>query len=854
MDPKLAHKWMEDGTLPNLAQMAKTGAYQDLPTTNPAQSPVAWSSFATGLHPGDHGIFDFLMRRPDTYEIESAVATELFPPTLRLFRLRLPLGDPVTLNRRSGTPFWISLERQGYRASVIGVPVTYPPDPVQRIISGMGVPDLLGTQGTYTLYTANANESLQSDGGRIVRIKPENGTAETVLEGPPNPVLEDSEPLTVPLVLSDDGNRSRVVLDGHQVTLTTGQWSDWVPVVFRFLGFGKIHGIVRLCFVQGFPEPKLYVTPIQIDPSNPAVPIAWPVGFSRELAERIGPYYTAGMPEETKSINENRIDDHMYLETIRLTLREREAMFFDTLDRRDSNVVVTVFVQTDRVSHLFWRGIDPLHARYKDASPEARSAIHWIYREADRIVGKTLAEMGPRDRLIVLSDHGFGPFRRAVHLNRWLANAGFLKIRPEDLSVDWSQTQAYAMGLNGIFLNLRGREAKGTVDPVEAKQLKNRIKADLTAFRDPVGGTQVISAVMDSSNIYHGVHSRDAPDLTIGYALGYRASWETGLGTVSPTTKEVIEENSEKWSGDHANEPSLVPGVLFTSFRPSRPLESIVEVSSLVREALGQSLDGKGSRYTMPIPHMPTLWKGLAYIASLRTTFPIAVQLIALSFLTAAISMALYALLMDRERLRALRAAGANARRELVTYDGPLGGLFLIIGRNYSLTGRQLWTIFLPACAAGLPAGFMLIGVATVYDHTLPKPQDVIAVEVVPAKGHREPITYWRGTLAKQMGERWLVPWPSPGNTVQLVNHDGFVLISLPTSLPVTEVTRRSWWSDLVSPSVGYLPEQGDVETIRLDMPISPVLDVGPWQQPASVNFLVLLVLFTLLLKLKLRF
>src|SRR5690606_30116059 len=164
----------------------------------------------------------------------------------------------------------------------------------------------------------------------------------------------------------------------------------------------------------------LYISPINLDPRDPVQPISSPPGYAEELAERIGLYHTIGMPEETWSLNEGIISDHAYLEMVKTILAEREAMLYDTLERNDSDLIVAVFVQTDRVSHMFYRGYDNQHPLFSTSTPEARGAIEWIYREADRVLGETMSQLAPDDRLIVLSDHGFSSFRRSVHLNRWL--------------------------------------------------------------------------------------------------------------------------------------------------------------------------------------------------------------------------------------------------------------------------------------------------------------------------------------------------------------------------------------------------------------------------------------------------
>jgi predicted AlkP superfamily phosphohydrolase/phosphomutase len=598
MDPELTQRWMNEGKLPNFSRLAAQGAFQILPSTNPPESPVAWSSFATGTDAGQHGVFDFLRRNLVTYAPEYAIARSAGPArNFDLFGMRIPVGGASVVNLRVGTPFWESAEAAGIRASVISVPVTYPPDDVTRMVSGMGVPDLLGTQATFTFF---GTRERKSDDGRYVRIEPRDGRVETVLEGPDHPFIVEPTPLTVPLTLEDAGSgRVRIELDGTELTLSAGQWSDWVSLRYSIMAVFGVPGIVRLHLVKGFPEPELYVSPIQIDPRDPVTPISSPPGYAEELADRIGLYHTIGMPEETWSLNEGLISDEAYLEMVKAILAEREAMFFDALDSRDTPLNVAVFVQTDRVSHMFYRGLDPGHPLYSESSPTARGAIEWIYGEADRILGRTMESLSSADRLIVLSDHGFAPFRRAVHLNRWLVEKGFMTLKPgaapsESLftNVLWTRTRAYALGMNGIFLNRLDREALGIVRDEEVADLKRAIARELEEFEDPVTGSRVVLHAYDTNDIYRGDAIRDAPDLVVGYAGGYRASWQTTLGGVPGSQ---IEDNTRNWSGDHCIDPSVVPGVLFTSFVPDVAVESIQDIPLLVQRTFAD-LRGKTTK------------------------------------------------------------------------------------------------------------------------------------------------------------------------------------------------------------------------------------------------------------------
>jgi predicted AlkP superfamily phosphohydrolase/phosphomutase len=584
MDPRLTERWMAEGKLPNFKKLAERGTFQALPTTNPAQSPVAWASFATGDNPGGHGLFDFLGRNAATYGPEYAIARTEPGRNWDVFGLRIPLTSGRIVNRRVGEPFWVSAEKSGLHTSVLRVPVTFPPDDISRMLSGMGVPDLLGTQGTFTIYS---ERDMQGENARVLKVTPVNGRVETTFEGPGHPLKQAAQPLTVPLSIEAGGpSQVRIELDGTVLDLSVGEWSDWVPLRFPVVWFFGIRSMVRLHLVSAFPDLQLYVSPINIDPRDPVQQISSPPGYAEELAERIGLYHTLGMPEETWSLNEGMISDRAYLDMVKTILAEREAMLFDTLERKDSDLVVAVFVQTDRVSHMFYRGLDEKHPLYESTSEEARGAIEWIYGEADRILGRTMEQLDPKDRLIVLSDHGFNSFRRSVHLNRWLVENGYMSLKAGEpaseslfTNVNWTRTSAYAIGLNGIYLNLANRERLGIVGSGQAEVLKNELIAKLKEFVDPDTGGRVVNDVWLAADIYDGSEVKDAPDLVIGYGEGYRASWQTALGGVPG---RLVQDNDRNWSGDHCVDPALVPGVLFTSFILGAEVGSINDLPALI--------------------------------------------------------------------------------------------------------------------------------------------------------------------------------------------------------------------------------------------------------------------------------
>ncbi len=862
-DPTLAEEWMAAGELPHFAALAREGHYQHLATTNPPQSPVAWASFATGLSPGAHGLFDFLSRNPLTYAPEYALATTREPQwTLDFLGWRISLDSGGAVSRRSGTPFWISVERRGLPASVLRVPTTYPPDPITRMLAGMGVPDLLGTQGTYTIYAVRDRPAREAQ-GRWVRVEPSGGRIETVFEGPPHPLASEPRPLTVPLVIEEAGpERVRIRLGERTVELEAGRWSDWITVEFPFAGVLSVSGILRLHLLRAFPDLELYVSPIQIDPRDPVVRLTSPDEYAGELAARIGLYHTIGMPEETSSLNAGELTDAAWLDMEKTILGEREAMLMDLLARQKEGLIVTVFVQTDRVQHMFWRGIDPQHPLHDATLPEHREAIRWIYREADRILGRVRAQMGPEDRLIVLSDHGFTNYRRSVHLNRFLVEAGFMRLKPgappaDELftNVDWTRTRAYALGFNGIFFNRKGREALGIVREEEIPALKREITEKLLALVDPATGRRVVAHVYDADVIYAGERRGEAPDLVVGYAPDYRASWQTALGGVPDAP--VIVDNDQRWSGDHLIDPPEVPGVLFTSFPLDEPLAGIGEVGTLVRRTLEQMypdlpqpkpLPGETGYLDLPQPLLFAADRALIPL-------PVPLRIVLWSAAAAALSMLLYRLFSGQQRLARLQQEMAEIQAQLTDFRGELGELWPLIGRNLALSGRRLALTLLPATLAGLPILAVLAFLSNAFDAELPRPGDPVELRVITAPEYQVPPLTFEGGRAEALGEgRFRIAWPSPAHPLTIRDSDGTPLLRLPLETPVRTVAQRAWWNAFIGNPAGYLPAPGYIEAIELELPQPQVLPFGPgWLRGWLVPALVVMIAVSLWLKFRWR-
>ena len=612
-EPTLTDRYLREGKLPNFQKLADMGSYTRLKTTFPSLSPVAWSSFSTGTNPGRHNIFDFLDRDRRTYlPVLSSAHIGKLEKFLKLGKFRIPLRAPALRLLRKSRPFWSILGDHDIWSTILRVPITFPPDRFRGAqLSAMSVPDLLGTQGTFLLYTTRPAGAKFKEGGLRFPLTFDGDQADTTIEGPENMFLEGTPPLKVPLRISrDHANQvARIELNGTTLELEPGRLSDWVTITFGAMPGVKVSGICRMMVTEMGEYFSLYVTPLNIDPDKPAMPISHPSYYATYLAKKVGSYSTLGLAEDTWALNEEVIDDGTFLQQAYDIDRERQDMFFASLDRLREGCVVCVFDATDRIQHMFWRYIDKGHPADRGTNGHHRDAIEQLYRHNDVLVGKVMERLKDDDLLLVISDHGFSSFRRGVNLNAWLHANGYLTLKAgadggaEWLrDVDWSRTKAYALGLTGMFLNLAGRESEGTVAPgEEAARLKAEIIGKLSGLRDEAKDTISINEVFDTAALYDGPYTSNAPDLLIGYNAGYRTSWDCATGVVS---RPVFEDNVKAWSGDHCIDPRLVPGVLFSNFEVDEPEPALIDIAPTALRLFGldppKHMEGKVLFRTTP--------------------------------------------------------------------------------------------------------------------------------------------------------------------------------------------------------------------------------------------------------------
>lgn len=614
MDPVIVERMMREGRLPNFVRLAQEGSFQELGTSNPPQSPVAWSEFVTGLDPGGHGIFDFVHRDPKTYHPISSATPAVEDPgsTLDFFGYKIPYGQPEPANNRGGTPWWDLLAAHGVPVEVYRIPGNFPTPPSDAsVLSGMGTVDLRGGYGTYTLYTteppaaANPKGDIELVTLHDLDLDGAPDTARGELRGPPDQFHLEAGQIPDPgahlalgltIHLAPETDTALLEIGDAQVLLKEGEWSEWVEVEYEALplGLANVSGTVRFYAKELRPRLQLYASPVNISPADPAMPISSPDDFATTLHDELGFYYTQGMPEDTSALKDGVFDDDDYRQQVKLVQQDNRRMIARALDHFAPGAAAFVYLSDiDLQCHMLWRHGDP---KYPGAPPhpafEARSAerhaqdIENYYRDVDAELGEIRRRLPPETLLIVMSDHGFQPFERELHLNAWLRDEGYLTLKDGKRTgqivrddVDWSKTRAYGIGFNGLYLNRAGRESEGIVGESEAAALLQEISEKLLAYRDPERGRAAVLRVDRADAVYAAARRAEGPDLIIGYDQGYGASDESTLGEI---TEDVIRDNTSRWSGNHLMAPEVVPGILLLNRKLARDGHDLRDLTATI--------------------------------------------------------------------------------------------------------------------------------------------------------------------------------------------------------------------------------------------------------------------------------
>jgi predicted AlkP superfamily phosphohydrolase/phosphomutase len=643
MDPRLVEKWMSEGKLPNFQKLVSKGGFYRLQTTTSPESPVSWASFAIGGNAGKHNIYDFLVRDVKTYVPDLGMVRREMPD---FFLNYVPLGRPKITTLRGGTSFWVTAGRAGVRSAILTVPVTFPPEdvPAGELLSGLPLPDIRGTVGTFYYFATDLSRYEEGNtemGGILKRLSFEGNIAQSEIVGPQNPIiqaqmvelrrkgaalaeadrarmaqLEAERDVRLPFSVrwSRNAKSATIEVQGTTVHLHEGQWSKWVPLEFRVNFLVRFYGMSQFYLVRANDELQLYMSPVNWRAESPVIPISSPDSLSKDLYERIGTFRTLGWAEATWPLNEDRIDEKTFMDDLFHAFDDRARIILHEIDSKKFDLVIGVLESTDRVQHMFWRFIDPTHpmndpvlaAKYGDS-------IERVYRRCDQLVGEVLRRIDPDTLVFVLSDHGFHSFKYGVNLNTWLVDNGYIARPGKELgaknlndmfggggqfweNVDWTRSRAYSLGLGQIYFNLKGREGQGIVNPGgDYKKLADELSAKLLTMTDPNTGQRIVSNVYKRDDVYFGPYIANAPDLQVGFADGYRVSWQTSLGGTPPG---LLYPNMRKWSGDHCSfDYQLIPGSLLSNRKLTADQARIIDIAPTVLKYFGvdipKEIDGK---------------------------------------------------------------------------------------------------------------------------------------------------------------------------------------------------------------------------------------------------------------------
>lgn len=638
LDPEMLMSLVEQGKLPHFAQLIANGTFSSLQTSWPPQSPVAWSNFICGTNPGKHGLYDFIHTDRQNYGIQTSMSvTDPVGLEIPLFGYKVPVSGGESRLTRAFPAFWEVMSDQGVPVYVHRMPANFPPAPTKAVtFPDMGTPDLVGAaSGKSYLWservTAGSGESFYKNYVKVLRSNDQHWKVFDRIHGPDDSLksvsgLEKQRDAALKIGDAAEGNRlAGEIARAHETFETVefhvdrtaeqpqlavrigedawgvaelGGWTEWMPVEFGMMWGGMIpvSGWTRFRFVSADPF-EIYGTPVQIDPFAPATPISTPDdAAAADLATAIGPYYTQGFPDAYKSYKAGLLDTSGFIEQSDTVMEERGRMLDYALDQwGESGGLLFFYVGSlDMRCHMLWHATDPKHPHQEEAGSfdgmSYAQQIDRVYTQVDAMLGELLEQIETLERaggepveLMVMSDHGFAPFRRKMHVNDWLVKEGYLVLRdgvssadmlalsldrhgeviPGSGPVDWSKSRAYCVGFNGIILNRAGREREGIVTDAQAPGILEEMRGKLAALRDE-DGTPVFTRLLTATEAFHGDQLGSAPDLQLGFNVGFGASDECAIGGVTGDWKRgiCIVDNDSRWSGSHLMDPELVRGTL----------------------------------------------------------------------------------------------------------------------------------------------------------------------------------------------------------------------------------------------------------------------------------------------------
>jgi predicted AlkP superfamily phosphohydrolase/phosphomutase len=603
-DPHIVESMLNAGELPNLARLKGSGSYQQLGSTSPPQSPTAWSSFSTCKSPLNHGIYDFLKRDPKNYLPAPGSGALKHAQLDKDGQLAVPARY---VSNRRGDSFWKVASDQGLKVKSLLVPFAYPAEDLSdecRMLCGLDVPDIRGTQSTYFALSTDFTGKESVPGGQRLPLRLSDGKARVQVPGiRKSPRTREFIEVPVDIAVDAPAKTVEITVQGESVSLKEGTWSEWVAWSFPLSSSYTVRAISRFHATEVGETVRLYMTCLQFHPQAPYTRISSPETYAGDVAKRDGLYKTIGWAYDTKALERDDMSEAMFLEDVHRTMAWREQLVVDEIDAGDFDLLVGAWTGTDRVAHMFWGYRDPEHPRYSAAMfKKYGRAVEDTYLKMDSIVGNVMTRLEPDDLLMVMSDHGFHSFRKGFSVNTWLVRNGYLAVRGQsdaetahtdvkymydrelkDYTYDWSKSRAYGLGLGMIFLNRAGRERQGIVPDGDVADLIDEIRTKLLAVRDPETDAPVFSAVY-TNPAPRGVAIADAPDIQLGYAEGYQTAKASAAGAAP---LQVFSVNDKKWSGEHASsDQANTSGILFAS-GPLKEGATLLDLGVTALDTLG---------------------------------------------------------------------------------------------------------------------------------------------------------------------------------------------------------------------------------------------------------------------------
>ncbi len=590
VDPALLTRFRAEGLTPHFEALAREGGFAPLATTNPAESPVAWATLATGVNPGRHGVFDFLHRDPADYRLLLSITRP---------KGRSLTGTPVFESPLRATPFWERAAEAGIPAQVLRWPLTFPAAGKATVLAGLGTPDIQGGLGRYALYTTDAAlAKLERRGETLLLGAAGGGTFATEIRGPRKSA---SEYVTAPLTIKPSAGKVTLTCSGGMLDLREGAWSPRVSLTFSVGLFKKVKATAQFHLVRAADPLVLYLSPLAIDPADPVFPLSAPADFAPKLAKALGAFHTLGMHEDINALKDGVLSPAAFLASCDEAMGENEKLLAHALAAQDRGLLCAVFFTPDRIQHFFWAGLDREHPFNAKAAGEGlldhtgefhalgATPIRDCYARLDRIVGTVRKALGPNDLLLIVSDHGFTTYRRDFHVNRFLVQEGYMALSDEVggegfASVRWDATSAYACGFAGVYLNLEGREGRGRVKRADGAPVARDIGKKLEALVDPATGLRPVRKAFLRDEVFRGPRAAESPDIVLALEPGYEFSSETALGACP---RELFAANDRPWSGTHLCDPAAVPGILCANRRIAAAAPRGLDLAPTVLAALG---------------------------------------------------------------------------------------------------------------------------------------------------------------------------------------------------------------------------------------------------------------------------